>query len=206
MRKMIVIGITGSIGMGKTTASEMLREMGIPVHDSDATVHKLLGPNGGAVTTIGQKFPEALKKNAAGEPYIDRQILGRIVFGDRQKKRDLEEILHPMVRAESDAFIAEMRKKAHPIVALDIPLLFETGGEKRVDTTICLSASPETQRSRVLARPGMTSEKFERIVAGQLPDAEKRKRADYIVESDKGLEEMRLQLDRVLARIKAARG
>ena len=202
---MIVIGITGSIGMGKTTAANMLREMDIPVHDSDASVHALLGPDGGAVTAVGKKFPEALQTDAAGRSYIDRQVLGRIVFGDRQKKRDLEEILHPLVRADSDAFKEEMRKKAHKIVALDIPLLFETGGEKRVDITICVSASKDVQRERVLARPGMTSDKFDRIVAGQLPDAEKRKRATYVVESDKGFDDMRKQIEKIVTRIRSQR-
>lgn len=202
---MIVIGITGSIGMGKTTAANMLREFGVPVHDSDASVHKLLGADGAGVAAVAQKFPEAVKTDAAGRNFIDRQVLGRIVFGDRQKKRDLEEILHPMVRAESDAFKDEMKKKAHKIVALDIPLLFETGGEKRVDFTICVSAPEGVQRERVLARPGMTSEKFDRIVSGQLPDAEKRKRATYVVETDKGLDDMRKQLEKILDRIRAKR-
>ena len=202
---MIVVGITGSIGMGKTTAANMLREFGIPVHDSDESVHKLLGPDGGAVSIVGGKFPEALQKDAAGRSYIDRQVLGRIVFGDRKKKRELEEILHPMVRAESDAFKEEMKKKAHKIIALDIPLLFETGGEKRVDFTICVSAPTEVQKARVLARPGMTSDKFDRIVSGQLPDAEKRKRADYIVETDKGFDDMRKQLEKILDRIRSKR-
>jgi dephospho-CoA kinase len=202
---MIVIGITGSIGMGKTTAANMLREMNIPVHDSDASVHKLLGPDGPAVPSVGKLFPDVLQKDAAGRELIDRQALGRIVFGDRQKKRALEEILHPMVRAESDAFKEEMKKKAHKIIALDIPLLFETGGEKRVDVTICVSAPTDVQRERVLARPGMTSEKFDRIVSGQLPDAEKRKRADYIVETDKGFDDMRKQLQKIIDRIRSQR-
>jgi dephospho-CoA kinase len=206
MHKITVIGITGSIGMGKTTASEMLREMGIPVHDSDAVVHQLMGPGGKAVPLVGNKFPEALRTNAAGEPYIDRQILGRIVFADRQKKRSLEEILHPLVRQESDSFIEEMRQKAHDIVALDIPLLFETEGEKRVDITFCVTAPKEIQQRRVLARPGMTSEKFDRIVAGQLPDAEKRKRSDYVIETDKGLDEMRQHLSRIIDRIRSVGG
>src|ERR1035437_3373368 len=139
MRKITVIGITGSIGMGKTTAAEMLRDMGIPVHDSDAAVHALLGPNGNAVSIVGAAFPDALKMDKKGDSYIDRHVLGRIVFAERKKKRKLEEILHPMVRAESDAFIAEMIKKAHNIVALDIPLLFETGSERRVNVTICVT-------------------------------------------------------------------
>jgi dephospho-CoA kinase len=202
---MIVIGITGSIGMGKTTAANMLREMGIPVHDSDASVHKLLGPDGAGVAVVAQKFPEAVRTDEAGHSYIDRQALGRIVFGDRNKKRELEEILHPMVRAESDAFKEEMRQKAHKIIALDIPLLFETGGEKRVDVTLCVTASKDEQRKRVMARPGMTSDKFDRIVSGQLPDAEKRKRADYVVETDISLDETRKQLQKIIDLVRTQR-
>ncbi len=202
MRKVTVIGLTGSIGMGKTTAAEMLRNMDIPVHDSDASVHALLGPNGKAVAVVGHAFPEALKTDKKGDAYIDRQTLGRIVFGDRKKKRQLEDILHPMVRAESDAFVADNIKRAHEIVALDIPLLFETGGERRVNVTICVTAPKDKQRERVLARPGMTSDKFDRIVAGQLPDAEKCKRADYVVETDKGFDDMRRQLEKIIAQIR----
>lgn len=201
MRKITVIGLTGSIGMGKTTASDMLREMGIPVHDSDASVHALLGPGGKAVVRVSKEFPETLKTDKKGGDYIDRQTLGRIVFADRKKKKKLEDILHPMVRAESDAFIVEMTKKAHKIVALDIPLLFETGGEKRVDTTICVTAPPEVQRARVLTRSGMTPEKFDRILAGQLSDAEKRKLADYVVETDKGFDNMRQQLKKIIKQV-----
>jgi dephospho-CoA kinase len=205
MHKMTVIGITGSIGMGKTTAAEMLRDMGIPVHDSDATVHWLLGPKGKAVDAVGRQFPEALVNNPAGDYFVDRKVLGRIVFADRRKKKTLEEILHPLVREESDKFVAAMKQKAHDIVALDIPLLFETEGEKRVDVTICVTAPPELQRERVLARPGMTSAKFDRIVAGQLPDTEKRKRANYVVESDKGFDDMRKQLNKIVDTIRAKR-
>lgn len=202
---MIVLGITGSIGMGKTTAATMLRDMGVPVHDSDATVHDLLGPDGGAVGAVGRAFPEALLADPSGRPFIDRQTLGRIVFSDRAKKRTLEDILHPLVRASSDAFKEEMRKKAHRLIALDIPLLFETGGEKRVDATLCVSAPPEVQRARVLARPGMTSEKFDRIVSGQLPDSEKRKRADYVLDSGQDIDAMRLQLQKIVDKILLSR-
>src|SRR5476649_3007529 len=117
---MIVIGITGSIGMGKTTAANMLRDMNIPVHDSDASVHMLLGAEGAAVAEVGRKFPATVKQDEAGRDYIDRQALGRVVFGDRNRKRELEEILHPLVRGLSDAFKEDMRKKAHKIIALDI--------------------------------------------------------------------------------------
>jgi dephospho-CoA kinase len=192
--------------MGKTTAAEMLRELNIPVHDSDSTVHRLMNADGAAVQPVGKKFPEALKTDAAGKPYIDRKILGRIVFSDRHKKKELEDILHPMVCAESDRFKEEMKKRGHRIVALDIPLLFETGGEKRVDVTLCMSAPHGIQKERVLSRPGMTSEKFDRIVTGQLPDAEKRKRADYVVETDKGFEDMRRQLTQIVNTLLVTRG
>jgi dephospho-CoA kinase len=199
---MIVIGLTGSIGMGKTTVCNMMREAGIPVHDADAAVHYLLGAGGDAVETVAQKFPAALAVNEQGQRFIDRQALGRIVFADRAKKKELEDILHPLVRAQSDAFVAEMGKRAHQLCVLDIPLLFETNGEKRVDVTVCVSAPPETQRERVLARHGMTSEKFDRIVAGQMPDTEKRKRADYVIENDADLETTRLHMNRVLDAIR----
>jgi dephospho-CoA kinase len=203
---MIVLGITGSIGMGKTTVANMLREMGIPVHDSDASVHFLLGPDGEAVAEVGKVFPEVLKVDDKRCGYIDRPALGRIVFGDRKKKKALEDILHPMVRAESDNFKSEMKKRAHKMIALDIPLLFETGGEKRVDVTICVSAPEDVQRERVLSRPGMTSEKFDRIVAGQLPDYEKRKRADYVIESVNSIDDTRQQLQKIVDMISATRG
>lgn len=199
---MIIIGITGSIGMGKSTTAEMLREMSIPVHDSDATVHWLLAPKGKAVAAVGNKFPEALKTDANGDSYIDRQVLGRSVFSDRQKKKELEDILHPLVWEASDRFIAEMTKNGHQMIALDIPLLFETSAEKRVDVTLCVSAPKDIQKQRVLARPGMTSEKFDKIVAGQMPDAEKRKRADYVIETDKDFADMRRQLTSVVDTIK----
>lgn len=195
---MIIIGLTGSIGMGKSTVANMLREAGIPVHDADAAVGFLLGPGGGAVQAVGAAFPDSLKQSAAGESYIDRQALGRVVFADRDKKRVLEGILHPLVRAESDTFVIEMKKRAHKFAVLDIPLLFETGGEGRVDVTICVSAPADVQRARVLARPGMTAEKFAHIVAGQMPDAEKRKRAHHIIENGGDLEETRRQMQKIV--------
>jgi dephospho-CoA kinase len=195
---MIVIGLTGSIGMGKTTIAHMMREAGIPVHDADAVVHFLLAAGGLAVPMVSQKFPQAAKIDDKGATYIDRQSLGRIVFADRTKKRELEELIHPLVRAESDTFKEEMEKRAHKMIALDIPLLFETGGEKRVDVTVCVSAPIEIQRARVLDRHGMTADKFDRIVAGQLPDTEKCKRADYVIENGGDIEATRVQLNKIL--------
>jgi len=199
---LIIIGITGSIGMGKSTAAKMLCDMGVPVYDSDATVHDLLARDRKAVSAVGKKFPEAVKTNEFGEFYIDRQILGKSVFTDNQKKKMLEKILHPMVLEESNFFIELMKKKNHQIIALDIPLLFETGWEKCVDVTLCVSASPEIQRRRVLERPNMTSEKFDRIVSWQLPDTEKRKRADYVVDTGKDFDDIRKQLMQIVNKLR----
>lgn len=199
---MIVIGLTGSIGMGKTTVAGMFKDHDIPVHDADLSVHHLLATGGKAVAQVAALAPEALAQDDQGQDYIDRQILGRIVFADRAKKRQLEEILHPMVRAESDAFIADMRARGMEMAVLDIPLLFETQGQNRVDVTVCVTALHDTQRSRVLARPGMTSEKFDRIVAGQLPDAEKQRLADYVIDTEKGLDETRRQVEELISTLR----
>ena len=199
---MIVIGLTGGIGMGKTTASSMLRAMGVPVHDADAQVHALLAAGGAAVAPVGRLFPSALSKTQDGEPFIDRAALGRLVFGDPSALVQLESVLHPLVRAASDAFRARWKKEGADVIALDIPLLFETGGEGRVDVILCISASPDVQRSRVLARPGMTPEKFERILARQTPDGEKARRSDYVVRSDQGMEAMQEQLASIIATLR----
>jgi dephospho-CoA kinase len=199
---MIIIGLTGSIGMGKSTVAEMLRDRGVPVHDADAAVHRLLGPGGGAVGIVGQEFPGVTVVDGEGVAQIDRAALGRIVFADRAARKKLEELLHPLVRAQSDRFVADHRRQGAEMVALDIPLLFETGGEKRVDVTLCVSANAGAQESRVLARPGMTREKFDRIVAGQMPDAEKRKRADHVLATDQTLAETAADLDRLLEEIR----
>ncbi len=199
---MTVIGLTGSIGMGKTTAAEAFREMGIPVHDADAAVHALLAAGGAGVEAVGAAFPASLKTDG-DKIYIDRKALGQIVFGDAAEKKNLEDILHPMVRAASDAFVSAMREKGHDLIVLDIPLLFETGGEKRVDVTLCVTAPPDVQRARVLARGGMTEDRFARILAGQMPDAEKRARADYVVTTDKGHDDMRRQIAEIVGKIRS---
>lgn len=202
---MIVLGITGSIGMGKSTVCNMLRDRGIPVHDADAAVHRLLGPGGGAVGLVGQAFPDVLRIDEQGVAQIDRAALGRIVFADAALRKKLEDILHPVVRQQSDRFVADHRRQGSEMIALDIPLLFETGGEARVDVTICVSADAELQEARVMARPGMTREKFERILAGQMPDAEKRKRADIVLRTDTTHAETEAELDRLLAEIRASK-
>ena len=199
---MIIIGLTGSIGMGKSTVAAMLSERGVPVHDADAAVHGLLGPGGGAVGVVGQVFPVALVVDGAGVAHIDRQVLGRLVFNDRAAKKKLEELLHPIVRAQTDAFVSDHRRRGTEIVTLDIPLLFETNGQNRVDVTVCVSTTAAEQEKRVMARPGMTKDKFARIVAGQMPDAEKRKLADYVLSTDQSLTETARDLDHILQDIK----
>lgn len=195
---MIILGVTGSIGMGKSTVSKMLRDMGIPVHDADAAVHGLLAAGGAGVVPVGAAFPEALRTDAAGRAYIDRAALGAVVFADPSQKQVLEGILHPLVRDDSDAFCRRMKEAGHAVAALDIPLLFETGGEKRVDKILCVSASAAVQKQRVLARPGMTEERFNAVLAQQMPDAEKRKRADFVVTSDTSLDDTRAQLKKIV--------
>jgi dephospho-CoA kinase len=173
---MIVVGLTGSIGMGKSNAAHGLRRLGVPVHDADGAVHRLMGPGGRAVRKVAEIFPRALAGNR-----IDRKVLGDLVFGDTPALRRLEAIIHPLVRQSSRAFLAAARRRRARIAVLDIPLLYESGGEKSVDLVIVVSAPRQIQRQRVLARPGMTEEKFRAIVARQVPDAEKRRRADYVV-------------------------
>lgn len=191
---MIVIGLTGSIGMGKSTTAAMFRDAGVPVHDSDETVHRLY--RGAAVEPVGAAFPGVVRD---GE--IDRQALAAQVLGDRARLSLLESIVHPLVRAESDRFLATQRTAGTPMVVLDIPLLFETHAERRVDRIVVVSAPAEVQRERVLARPGMTEEKFAAILAKQVPDAEKRRRADYVIDTGRGLDAARAQVADVIAAI-----
>jgi dephospho-CoA kinase len=196
---MIVIGLTGSIGMGKTTAANMLRDMGVPVHDSDAAVHELLAAGGAGVAPVAARFPAAFDSKAQA---IRRDVLGRLVFGDPEKRRALEEILHPLVRESQAVFIRGQQRAGIGIVALDIPLLFETGAENRVDCTVVVTAPYEIQRQRVLARPGMDEEQFQKRLASQMSDAEKRKRADFIVQTGVGFAHTRAELAQVLRLIR----
>jgi dephospho-CoA kinase len=178
---MIVVGLTGSIGMGKTETGKLFAKHGIPVSDSDAIVHALYEKGGAAVAGIAKAFPSAVKDGG-----VDRAILGRIVTEDPSKLRRLEEIVHPLVRAAQRRFIDSNRHKE--IIVLDIPLLFETGRDREVDRIVVVSAPPDVQRSRVLARKGMTEEKLAAMLARQTPDAEKRVRADFIVDTSQGLD------------------
>ncbi len=198
---MIVLGVTGSIGMGKSTVSKMLMDMGIPVHDADAAVHKLLAVGGAGVAPVGAAFPDALARDDAGRDYIDRAALGKIVFADAAQKKVLEQILHPMVQADSAAFKAEMQQKGHKLAVFDIPLLYETGGENRVDSVLVVTAPAEVQKARVMARPGMTEERFNHVLSQQIPDADKRARANYIVTTDISLDDTREQLKKIVDQI-----
>ncbi|MDG5488657.1 dephospho-CoA kinase [Sphingomonas sp. BGYR3] len=170
----LILGLTGSIGMGKSTVAAMFRDQGVPVFDADAAVHVLQGPGGAILPAIEAAFP-----GTTGPGGVDRALLGATVFGNDDAMRRLEGIVHPAVAAERRAFLAA---HAHaPLVVLDIPLLFETGGESQVDLVAVVSAPAPVQRARVLARPGMTPEKFDAILSRQMPDAEKRVRADHLI-------------------------
>ncbi len=173
---MLVIGLTGSIGMGKSTAAAMLRRLGLPVHDADAAVHRQMACGGAAVSAVEAAFP-GVTRDAA----IDRGLLGAKVLADSAALKRLEAILHPLVRAEARAFLAKQARLRRLLAVLDIPLLFETGGDRLCGAVIVVSAPPFIQRARVLRRPGMTDAKMQAILARQLPDAEKRRRADFVV-------------------------
>lgn len=193
----IVLGLTGSIGMGKSTTGRMFMDEGVPVHDSDAAVHRLY--SGAAAPLIAARFPGTVTDGT-----VDRARLAEAVLGKPEAFRALEEIVHPLVRQDADTFVAEHQKKATPIVVLDIPLLFETGGQDRVDRIVVVTAPAEEQRKRVLSRPGMTEEKFAGILARQVPDAEKRRRADFIIDTGKGMEAARKAVRAVIDELSPA--
>lgn len=195
-----VIGLTGSIGMGKSTAASMLRDFGIPVFDADAAVHRLLARGGAAVGTIEAAFPGVVRDGA-----VDRQELGRRVFGDREALRRLERIVHPLVYRAERAFIARATKAGATIIVRDVPLLFETGGDRRCDATIVVSAPAHIQRHRVMARPGMTAEKLAGILKAQMPDARKRKRATYVVPTGQGRQVTRERLAAIIHDLRAGK-
>ncbi|MDH3229337.1 MAG: dephospho-CoA kinase [Alphaproteobacteria bacterium] len=173
---MIVIGLTGSIAMGKTTAAGILRRMGLPVHDADAAVHRLFRKGGAAVAAVGQAFPGMVCDGA-----VDRDALGRQVFGEPEALLRLEAIVHPMVRADSDEFLRHCARRRAPMAVLDIPLLFEAGRDRDCDAIILVSAPAFLQAQRVLRRRGMTMRRLAEIRARQMPDREKRRRADFVV-------------------------
>ncbi len=195
----LILGLTGSIGMGKSTVAAMFADEAVPVFDADATVHRLQGPGGRVVAAIEATFPCTTSDRG-----VDRAKLSAAVLGDDDAMRRLEGIVHPAVAEERAAFLAANADA--PFVVFDIPLLFETGGDAHVDRIAVVSAAPEVQRARTLARPGMTPAKFDAILARQMPDAEKRARADVVIATDVAIEQTREAVRRVIACMRAEAG
>ena len=198
---MLLIGLTGSIGMGKSETAKMFRAEGVPVYDADAAVHKLYEKGGKAVKPIRAAFPSAIIDDA-----VDRKALSRCVIGLPDEMKKLEAIVHPLVGEAQIDFLRENMEAGREMAVLDIPLLYETGGETRVDVVVVVSAPYDIQKTRVLARPDMDEAKFAAIHAKQVPDEEKRKRADFVVESDKGLDHAREQVARIVEALKGREG
>ncbi len=192
---MIILGLTGSIGMGKSTTARMFADEGALVHDADQAVHALYAPGGAAVAPLAAAFPGVIRDGA-----VDRQALSGRIAGDPQALQRLEAIVHPLVAASRDALVAGAG--AGDVVVLDVPLLFETGGDERVDAVVVVSAPPDQQRRRVLERPGMSEAKFQALLGRQLPDAQKRTRADFVVDTGRGLEAAREQVRQILATVR----
>jgi dephospho-CoA kinase len=188
---MIILGLTGSIGMGKSTTAKLFTEAGVPVYDADATVHMVY--EGEAAPAIEAAFPGT---TVGGK--VDRAKLSAQVVHDAAAMKRLEGIVHPMLRAYHQKFLDEAEQSGAPVAVVDVPLLYETGGEKRVDAVVVVTTSPEVQRQRILARDNMTAEKLDAILARQLPDAEKRKRADFIVDTSHGLDPVRARIRDIL--------
>ena len=188
---MFVLGLTGSLGMGKSTTAQFFADAGVPVHDADAVVHQLY--EGQAVAAIEAAFP-----GTTVDGTVDRAKLAARVLNDPAALKRLEEIVHPLVEEAEQRLLAEAEKRGKKVAVLDIPLLFETGGERRVDAVVVVSAPGEVQRARLLERPGMTIAKIESILARQMPDAEKRARADFIVDTSRGFDAARAQVRAIL--------
>ena len=191
---MMILGLTGSIGMGKSTTAKLFAEAGVPVYDADAAVHGLY--EGEAAPAIEAAFPGT----TAGAK-VDRQKLSARVVHDPAAMKQLEQIVHPMLGASRQKFFHDAERSGTPVVVVDVPLLFETGGEKRVDAVVVVTTSPEQQRARIMERGTMTSEALDSILARQLPDAEKRKRADFVVDTSHGLDPVRAQIRDILQRV-----
>jgi dephospho-CoA kinase len=191
---MLIIGLTGSIGMGKSTTLQMFAEQGVPVYDADAAVHAVYSST--AVPLVEAAFP-----GTTADGKVDRQKLSQRVLGNPEALKKLEQIVHPLLGAHRQKFLEDAEKGGAPIVLMDVPLLFETGGEKRMDAVIVVSAPAELQRQRVLARENMTADKLDAILARQMPDAEKRKRADFVVDTSRGLEPVRADVKDILAKV-----
>jgi dephospho-CoA kinase len=191
---MIILGLTGSIGMGKSTTAKLFAEAGVPVYDADATVHQLY--EGEAAPAIEAAFPGT---TAGGK--VDRPKLSARVVHDPAAMKQLEQIVHPMLGASRQKFFEEAERAGAPVTVVDVPLLYETGGEKRVDAVVVVTTSPENQRARIMARGTMTAEALDSILARQLPDAEKRKRADFVVDTSHGLDPVRAQIRDILQQV-----
>jgi dephospho-CoA kinase len=191
---MRIIGLTGSIGMGKSTTMQLFAEQGVPVYDADAAVHAIY--SGEAVPVVEAAFP-----GTTADGKVDRQKLSAQVLGNPEALKTLEQIVHPMLGAHRQRFLAAAERSGAPVAVLDVPLLFETGGEKRVDAVVVVSAPAELQRARVLARENMTPEKLDAILARQTPDEEKRRRADFVVDTSQGLDPVRAQIRDILAEV-----
>lgn len=192
----IVLGLTGSIGMGKSTTAQMFAERGVPVWDADAAVHSLYSRDGAGFAEIAKLAPEAIVDGA-----VDRGELKRLIAGDVDLLKKVEAVIHPLVSADRETFIADCRRNEDVIALVDVPLLFETSSEGKVDAIAVVSTSGELQKTRVMERPGMTQAQFEMILAKQLPDAEKRKRADFVIDTTT-MAAAHVDVDRVLAEMK----
>jgi dephospho-CoA kinase len=188
---MLLLGLTGSIGMGKSTTAKLFAEAGVPVYDADAAVHMLY--EGEAVPAIEAAFP-----GTTADGKVDRNRLSARVVHDPAAIRQLEQIVHPMLGASRQKFLDDAERSGAPVAVVDVPLLFETGGEKRVDAVVVVTTTPEIQRQRILVRDNMTSEKLDAILARQLPDAEKRRRADFVVDTSHGLDPVRIRIRDIL--------
>lgn len=195
---MLLVGLTGSIGMGKSETAKMFAKLGIPVYDADAAVHAIYEKGGAAVEPLRAEFPDAIVDDA-----VDRAKLSKLVLNNKDELKKLEAIVHPLVGATQLQFLKDASDAKAPMAVLDIPLLYETGGEARVDAVVVVSAPADVQRARVLERPGMTVEKFEQILAKQVPDADKRAKADFVVETDKGLDHAFEQVQRITEDLKS---
>lgn len=191
---MFILGLTGSVGMGKSVTARFFAEEGVPVHDADAVVHRLY--EGEAVAAIEAAFP-----GTTADGKVDRAKLGARVLGDAAALKRLEAIVHPLVHEAERRLLAEAQARGEKVAVLDIPLLFETGGDERVDAVVVVSAPAQIQRARVLERPGMTVEKLEAILAKQMPDAEKRRRADFVVDTSRGFDAARAEVRAILAAV-----
>lgn len=198
-RRPFRLGLTGSIGMGKSTTAQIFRAFGVPVHDADAAVHALYGEEG--VAPVEAAFP-----GVAVGGRIDRTLLGARVLGNEPVMKRLEAIVHPLVQAREQAFLENAAAAGEPLAVLDIPLLFENGSEGRVDAVVVVTAPESVQRARVLARPGMTEAKFAAILARQVPDSEKRRRADYVIDTGQGLDQARAAVAALLRGLKQKLG